>query len=236
MIFDTKHASTWSQKFEKNETDPKIQNTTEGRSRRSSVTQRVLGTHTSSRASADLAQNMEFKNVVGKKMTLSDAREELERQGFKIVVDEYSPSVDVPSDVVVGILSSCRWDMLAKVDVVVVVHQVTDLTLRRIETDLADLPNQPYLDDSIAAGSCPPQGVSRVKMTILFTSPAVALIRMRWIEFCKLQDRKVCRRLFGCPRCQRGVVLPGNVHTILGQSLLSGAPLLGRPHDGSPLA
>jgi hypothetical protein len=112
---------------------------------------------------------MNANSMFGRKMTLSEAREELERHGFKIVVDEHTLSYNdycVPSDTVIGVHSSCRWSMLAKIDVIVVVHEVPDLTLHRIETDLANLGNQPYLDDVVEAG-CPPQGVSRARLTIL---------------------------------------------------------------------
>lgn len=111
---------------------------------------------------------MNANSMVGRKMTLSEAREELERHGFKIVVDEHTLSYNdycVPSDTVIGVHSSCRWSMLAKIDVIVVVHEVPDLTLHRIETDLENLGNHPYLDD-VEAG-CPPQGVSRARLTIL---------------------------------------------------------------------
>lgn len=107
---------------------------------------------------------------VDKKMSLASARSEMQDLGFDIVFDEETPSSDMlPSstDVVVGVNSSCRSDMMAKMDVVLFVHHIKEgnLTLARVEQDFQGVTDKPYLDD--VWKGCPPQGASRGRMIVL---------------------------------------------------------------------
>jgi len=114
-----------------------------------------------------------------KRMTLSDARTELERRGFSVIVEDESKHKQTSSAnpigtnpaasaglLLVGVQSRWRWDLLAKVDVMVFVHQVNDkdyLTLDRLEADLEEVPSR--VQDHFVEGF-PPQGFSRGTMIL----------------------------------------------------------------------
>jgi hypothetical protein len=75
------------------------------------------------------------------KMTLADARTELESHGF-VIMDQSQELLS--THLLVGCLSECRWQSLMKVDTLVIVQelmQTTDspLTLGRIQEDLKKL-------------------------------------------------------------------------------------------------
>jgi hypothetical protein len=97
-----------------------------------------------------------------KRMTLADARAELERQGFTVFSDQESPRRQLVS----GVLSNFRWRFMARFDVMVFVHQVSggNLTYPRILEDLRELPNRV---EDLDPGGCPPFGVSRGRMILL---------------------------------------------------------------------
>jgi hypothetical protein len=104
-----------------------------------------------------------MSTMINKKMTLFDARADLEKEGFKILVH------DTHESLLVGLHSTCRWEISSKVDVVVVMHQLPpgqDLTLDRLNGDLAELPNAHFLED-VGADGCPPQGLSRAQMIMV---------------------------------------------------------------------
>ena len=111
-----------------------------------------------------------------KRMTLSDARTELERRGFSVIVEDESKHKQTSSAspnpaaaaglLLVGVQSRWRWDLLAKVDVMVFVHQVNDgdyLTLDRLEADLEEVPSR--VQDHFVEGF-PPHGFSRGTMIL----------------------------------------------------------------------
>jgi len=98
--------------------------------------------------------------MTAKKMTLEEARTALERQGFSCVDDD-----EEQPNRLVGVLSECRWSMMAKMDVMVFVHHIQgNLTSDRIEQDLRALPDL-VLDHS--RGGCPPFGASRGRIVLL---------------------------------------------------------------------
>ena len=115
-----------------------------------------------------------------KRMTLSDARTELERRGFSVIVEDESKHKQTSSAnpiginpaaaaglLLVGVQSRWRWDLLAKVDVMVFVHQVNDgdyLTLDRLEADLEEVPSR--VQDHFAE-EFPPHGFSRGIMILV---------------------------------------------------------------------
>jgi hypothetical protein len=121
-----------------------------------------------------------------KKMTLSDARLELEQRGFKIVVDpngdDYTSAVVVEngdgnnynnSDTLVGYHSQCVSYCSYKVDTMIFVFQIKkgeSLTLNRINYDLdnyvAQKQNDIYDNMIGLSNTCPPQGFSRARMVI----------------------------------------------------------------------
>lgn len=117
--------------------------------------------------------------TTNKRMTLSDARTELERRGFSVIVEESnkqtssvnsnpsSSSAAVAAvELLVGVQSRWRWDLMARVDVMVFVHQVNDgdaLTLERLEADLEELPSR--VQDHFVGGF-PPHGFSRATMIL----------------------------------------------------------------------
>lgn len=91
-----------------------------------------------------------------KKMTLSEARAELEGRGFSCV--------DETPNLLVGVRSECRWGMMAKMDVMVFVNRVEGLlTVDRIESDLRRLPD---LVQNHYVGGCPPFGANRAIMVL----------------------------------------------------------------------
>ena len=115
-----------------------------------------------------------------KRMTLSDARTELERRGFSVIVEDESKHKQTSSAnpiginpaaaaglLLVGVQSRWRWDLLAKVDVMVFVHQVNDgdyLTLDRLEADLEEVPSR--VQDHFVE-EFPPHGFSRGAMILV---------------------------------------------------------------------
>jgi len=114
-----------------------------------------------------------------KRMTLSDARTELERRGFSVIVEDKSKYKQTSSAnpnpaaaasaglLLVGVQSRWRWDLLAKVDVMVFINQVNDgdyLTLDRLEVDLEELPSR--VQDHFVEGF-PPHGFSRGTMILV---------------------------------------------------------------------
>jgi cbb3-type cytochrome oxidase subunit 3 len=93
-----------------------------------------------------------------KRMTLRDAKVELERQGL---------SCDYETDrLLVGVLSECRWSVQGKMDVMVFVHQVDEgvLTTERLVADRAALSD---LIDDRYVGGCPPFGAARAIQAIV---------------------------------------------------------------------
>jgi hypothetical protein len=97
--------------------------------------------------------------MAAQKMTLPETRSALERHGFSCVDDDETPNM------LVGVLSECRWSMMAKMDVMVFVHHVEEnLTIDRIEKDLSELPD---LVQDHYVGRCPPFGAARGRTILL---------------------------------------------------------------------
>jgi hypothetical protein len=114
------------------------------------------------------------------KMTLADARTELEFHGFVILEQQQqqellsSSSSSSSANLLVGCLSECRWQSLMKVDTLVIVQElmvqssVDDhgrpslLTVGQIQEDLKKSKTEwpPfYHSPSVCGGGCPPFGV-----------------------------------------------------------------------------
>jgi len=177
--------------------------------------------------------------------------------GFRILVDGCSGNSDGyegmddnndtdNNNVVVGVHTSCRWDLTAKIDVVVVVHEVrgTPLTLERIETDVAELPHRPYLHpDAIGGGTCPPQGTSRARMKIVVylcdDDASIEPDALARIVDVPPREGVVRRHLFGgaaAGRCDDGGVVVALLRIrspVLGPGVLSRTEVLRRQADGS---
>jgi len=115
-----------------------------------------------------------------KKMTLDDARYELQRRGFTI---HEHPSYDNDSHSFVGVKSTWR-STLNKFDVMIFVHEIQpsvesgdgavrggggrssgELTIQRIENNIEEL--QSHLIVDYQPDGCPPHGVSRARLVLL---------------------------------------------------------------------
>jgi hypothetical protein len=102
----------------------------------------------------------EFNNTDNKLMTLNDAHQELERQGLSCHF--------INDHLLVGVLSECRWEMTAKMDVVVFVHQLLGpLTLDRLLADLLELPSLVEQRIIVAGTTCPPFGAARARQVMV---------------------------------------------------------------------
>jgi hypothetical protein len=97
-----------------------------------------------------------------KRMTLDDARIELERQG--LLCDW------INDHMLAGVSSNCYWDLMAKLDHMVFVQQVPGhLTLDRLFADLKLVPFwvEQQEQQRKLSGTCPPFGFSRGRQVIL---------------------------------------------------------------------
>ena len=95
-----------------------------------------------------------------KKMTLTDARSELERRGFVVHQEEEAASL-------AAVCSGCLWEFMARFEVMVFVHALApgqNLTLARIRQDLDALPRHIH---RLYPGGCPPFGFGRARMTVV---------------------------------------------------------------------
>jgi hypothetical protein len=100
-----------------------------------------------------------MNNANKKVMTLVDAREKLEREGLScdFVMDQ----------LLVGVSSKCRWELTAKVDVMVFVQEVRGvLTRERFLEDLQLLPSW-VKQLNVGGGDCPPLGFAHGRFVML---------------------------------------------------------------------
>jgi hypothetical protein len=142
----------------------------------------VVGTRT---GNSSTNNNNSITNQSYKRMTLKDAQEELERQGF-ISCDNESTNTKL----LVGVLSECRWSLTAKIDVMVFVHQVDGvLTAARLAADRLALPD--LINDHFVGG-CPPFGFARaVQVMVIYYAetidPVATTMIRQWprAEFCR---------------------------------------------------
>jgi len=96
-----------------------------------------------------------------KMMTISDAVMELENRGF-------SCDISLDGSRAVGTLSSWRWLLLSKIDVVSFVQEVSETAKLTVETVEAELKRAKlHVDDRTLGVSCPPRGCMRGCMVIV---------------------------------------------------------------------
>jgi hypothetical protein len=104
------------------------------------------------------------------KITLADARAELESHGFVILEQQHPSSI---SNLLVGCLSECRWHTIMKIDTLIFVQELEaglPLTVGRIQEDLHKLKTDwlPSLAPSIYSPiGCPPQGLFRGHLIVM---------------------------------------------------------------------
>lgn len=92
------------------------------------------------------------------RMTLEDARNELDQQGLSCDL--------INEDLLVGISSKCHWELSAKLDLLVFVQRVPGLlTLDWLIADLQSLPS--WIDQNEVGGKWPPFGFGRGRSVML---------------------------------------------------------------------
>jgi hypothetical protein len=110
------------------------------------------------------------QNNNNKRMTLEDAHIELERQGFTCEWLNNQRNDDQPinnNNMLAGFSSSCRWTLLAKLDLLVFVKQVPgQLTLDTFLADQKAIPSWVEEFEDVG-GSCPPFGFGRGRQVLL---------------------------------------------------------------------
>ncbi|KAG7351400.1 hypothetical protein IV203_010760 [Nitzschia inconspicua] len=107
----------------------------------------------------ELAKNETLESATPvKRMSLEDAHVELERQGLSCIL--------INERLLVGVSSACRWDVRAKMEVLIFVQHIPGiLTLEKVLQDLKALPS--WVDQHHVGGKCPPFGFGRARLKML---------------------------------------------------------------------